>query len=98
MELGSQVLAVVYRAFYRDFFQATLENLLFESNEVPSLYVPKRTYCLRDCDESSECAFSEEFDQYVCVCKTGFKGNHISGCYDIDELRDFENLSTKQCI
>ena len=48
----------------------------------------KRTSCLRNCGEDSECEYSDEYDQYVCVCKDGYTGNHISGCEDINECEN----------
>ena len=52
---------------------------------VAALYVPEREHCLRECGVSAECQYSEEFQDYVCVCKDGYEGNHINGCRDINE-------------
>ena len=60
----------------------------FCASFVPALYQTKRTVCLRDCDETAECGFSDEYDQYVCICKDGYVGNHISGCLDVNECEE----------
>ena len=61
---------------------------VFKSPKVYATYDEKRDYCLRDCGESAECLSSDEYDQFVCVCKPGYVGNHIRGCTDIDECEN----------
>ena len=48
--------------------------------------MPKSEECNRDCGDSAECKYSDEYGKHVCVCKAAYEGNHIRKSQNHNEL------------